>query len=358
MTKISSLQTDVEQPGAAQVAEFLEAHALGRDGFEPNTAATYGHDLQLFFAFALEQYASLNVGQWDERALGEFYVHMRTVLKDDGTKYSPHTIQTYMSAARRYLVWLDAEGRLPRSMSLSRMESVLRERRGKRRTPYRRKRVDPNLPLAVVHYDGIPLPSADTKQARRQRLIVLRNRALMHVLWSTAARIEEVVGLTCNQVQNGLATRVEVVAKGRKSHEVFFDAGAQRAIQAYLRERETQGVHSRWLFVGHRGKPRGHLTRQTAWHIVLEAATAVNLTVKTSPHSIRHYRAQQMLDAGVGPDVVQALLGHADISTTNVVYAAASRETVRQAVAEKGITATEAARQVRARQDEGKAEAG
>jgi site-specific recombinase XerD len=351
------MQSDVQQPGATRVAEFLEAHALGRDGFEPNTAATYSHALHLFFAFALERYDSLDVEQWDERALGDFYVHMRTISKEDGGQYSPHTIQTYVSATRRYLVWLEAEGKLPRSMSLSRMESVLRERRGKGRTPYRRKRVDPNLPLAVVHYDEIPLPSADTRQARRHRLILLRNRVLMHVLWSTAARVEEIVSLTCNQVQNGLASRVDVVAKGRKSHEVFLDTDAQRAIQAYLQERETQGVRSRWLFVGHRGRPRGHLTRQTAWSIVSEAAAEVNLTVKTSPHSIRHYRAQQMLDAGVGPDVVQALLGHADISTTNVVYAAASRETVRQAVAEKAITATEAARQVRDRQDERKTEA-
>lgn len=218
---------------------------------------------------------------------------------------------------------------------------------------YQRRRVDPNLPLAVVYYDGLALPSGDSSSDKMNRLILLRNRALMHVLWSTAARVDEVLQLRCNDVGSGTAKSSTVRAKGRQPHDVFLDEETRSAIRAYLEERKRQDVRSRWLFVGHRtGRPRSPLTRATAWSVVKEAAEAVGLVVPTSPHSIRHYRARQYRRAGVSLETIQDILGHADVTTTGKVYAPTDSAAVRRAVSEHGLSASEAAQQVRTVQEQ------
>jgi site-specific recombinase XerD len=112
-----------------------------------------------------------------------------------------------------------------------------------------------------------------------------------------------------------------------------------RAIQAYLAERQDDCPG---LFISHgRGKGRP-LGRGTVWAVVKEAAQALGLHRKTSPHSFRHYRATQLLNEGMPLESVQAYLGHQDISTTRKVYAHTKTAVLRDQLATFGRSPTEA----------------
>ena len=111
---------------------------------------------------------------------------------------------------------------------------------------------------------------------------------------------------------------MRITGKGGKDRILLLTKDAQNAIAAYCRER---GDKFPGLFISHgrgAGRPLG---RGTLWAVVKHAAKALNLYKGTSPHAFRHFRAQQLLHEGMDLDVLQAYLGHADISTTRRIYA-------------------------------------
>ena len=307
--------------------------------FARNTAATYRHGLTAFLAFVEKAYGAVDVTAVDEDCLAGFY---RWMSSPRGRGYSPRTASVYLAAARRLLEWLEARGELPRDFSLTRALHRLRVHRGRRREGgYHRRPVDDRVPEIVTYYDDLPLPSPDSPEEVRRRLILLRARAVVHTLYATGARVSEIVALTREQVRDGEASEVYVVGKGNYRRILFFDADAQEAIRAYLHERTDRNP---WLFVAHNGRRPGHITRSTVWTIVKEAVKALGLDRRTSPHTFRHYRATQMLNAGMPLESVQAFLGHRNIATTRAVYAETLVATLREQVRRFGVPAREAAR--------------
>lgn len=320
--------------------------------FSPNTAATYHYGLNAFLAFVTAQYGEPDVDRLDDNCLVAFY---RWMTSSRGRGYSDRTAGVYLSAARRFLIWLDAQQRLPSAFSLSRAEHRLAVHLGRRgRRGYQHRPMDERLPEIVTYYDDLPLPSFNSDSAPRskiiqQRLILLRTRALMHVLYATAARISEVITLTRQQVQDGRAEEVLISGKGGRQRILFFSPDARAAIRAYLAERHDRNP---WLFVPHQGKGVGHISRLTAWMAVKHAVRALDLSDATSPHTFRHYRATQLLNNGMPLESVQALLGHTDIGTTRTIYASTHTATLRQQLEEYSISAREAAKALSSQQDE------
>ncbi len=154
----------------------------------------------------------------------------------------------------------------------------------------------------------------------------LRDRALLELLYGTGARISEAVGLAVDDVDRGQAT-VRLAGKGGKERIVPVGSYALRAVEEYLvRARPELAVKSRGgvrggtLFLNVRGGP---LSRQSAWQILRDAAgrTAAGsgeLARSVSPHTLRHSFATHLLDGGADVRVVQELLGHASVTTTQV----------------------------------------
>ncbi|WP_280791018.1 site-specific tyrosine recombinase XerD [Blastococcus sp. TF02A_35] len=148
----------------------------------------------------------------------------------------------------------------------------------------------------------------------------LRDRALLEVLYGTGARISEAVGLAVDDLDRGRST-VRLSGKGGKERVVPVGSYALRAVEEYLvRARPALAANSRAgvrggaLFLNVRGGP---LSRQSAWSILRTAAERAGLG-DVSPHTLRHCFATHLLDGGADVRVVQELLGHASVTTTQV----------------------------------------
>jgi integrase/recombinase XerD len=152
----------------------------------------------------------------------------------------------------------------------------------------------------------------------------LRDRALLEFLYSTGARISEATGLDVDELHLDADPVVRLAGKGGKQRVVPVGSYAVRALEAYLvRARPTLAAASRRasvgpaVFLNARG---GRLTRQGAWGVLRAAAERAGLGPETdvSPHTLRHSFATHMLDGGADIRVVQELLGHASVATTQI----------------------------------------
>ena len=148
--------------------------------------------------------------------------------------------------------------------------------------------------------------------------LALRDRALLEVLYGTGARISEAVGLFVDDLDRS-AGAVVLHGKGGKTRIAPVGSYALRAVDEYLvRARPAlveRGRGSAALFLNARGGP---LSRQSAWSILRAAAERAGLSGDLSPHTLRHSFATHLLDGGADVRVVQELLGHASVTTTQV----------------------------------------
>jgi integrase/recombinase XerD len=160
----------------------------------------------------------------------------------------------------------------------------------------------------------------------------LRDRALLEVLYSTGARISEAVGIDRDDL-DAEARTVLLRGKGGKDRIVPVGRPALTAVEAYLvRARPAlaaRGHGSAALFLNARG---ARLSRQSAWHVLRGAADAAGLTADVSPHTLRHCFATHLLAGGADVRVVQEMLGHASVTTTQV-YTHVTVDTLREVYA-------------------------
>jgi integrase/recombinase XerD len=175
--------------------------------------------------------------------------------------------------------------------------------------------------LSVAQVQAIlDVPARDTE-------LGLRDLALLEVLYGTGARITEAIDLDVDEVTRAVARPVDaeqpaglrVLGKGSKERIVPLGSYARAALEAYLvRSRPTLAARGRGtpaLFLNTRG---GRLSRQSAWTILQSAAERAGIPVPVSPHTLRHSFATHLLDGGADVRVVQELLGHASVTTTQI----------------------------------------
>jgi integrase/recombinase XerD len=162
----------------------------------------------------------------------------------------------------------------------------------------------------------------------------LRDRALLEFLYATGARISEALALTVDDVLDDnlrAATAIRVTGKGNKQRIVPVGSFARDALDAYLTRARpvllsVRGRSTPMVFLGNRGGP---LSRQNAWLILRSAAERANLTRALSPHTLRHSFATHVLSGGADIRVVQELLGHSSVSTTQI-YTKVTIDTLRE----------------------------
>jgi integrase/recombinase XerD len=273
---------------ADPTAEFL-AELQAERGASRNTIAAYRHDLRHFTAFLARRRRDVRGTTADD--LVTYVEHLRAA----GLRTA--SVVRRLSAVRGFLRHLVREGILGRDPT----EHVERPRSA-RSLP---RTLSREVTTALVE-------SPDVEDARG-----LRDRAVLEVLYATGMRASECAGLRLDDV-NVTAGYVVCTGKGRKQRLVPLGAEAAAWVSRYVRDarpRFTKRRDSGHLFVNPRGTA---LSRQSLWIIVRRAATAAGVHRRVSPHVLRHSFASHLLENGADLRSVQAMLGHADIATTEI----------------------------------------
>ena len=270
----------------------------------------------------------------EKRTVAEISVHDLARWIDSLSRKADGTALTYSHGALAVCKFLADRGDLACDLALLRMH--LRD--ALPRAPAGRAPDVPDLRRLVGFYDAEPPPGELGSRAERDRLNSRRNAALLHLLFSTGARISELLALDLDDVHDDdgtISSRTHVVGKGSRRRVVFIRPHAQRALERYLLLRRVVFPKAQALVISH--GPRGaggRLNRVAAWAIVTSAAQTLadwieaegrrreaRLLQETTPHTFRHFVAMWLLNEGAQLSEVAALLGHANTRITEQYYA-------------------------------------
>jgi integrase/recombinase XerD len=281
----------------AQIEEFLRFVAVEK-GYSSHTVSAYRNDLTQFLSYL----AGEGVFSWQD--VGQEHIRNHILyLKQRG--YAPSTVGRKVAAVKSYFHFLVADGVLGDD------PTVLVD------SPS----VDRHLPHPLSREEVTRLLA---EPARSNTPKGLRDRALLELMYATGMRASEVIQLDVDAVDLEDET-VRCVGKGNKERILPIHERARGALETYLesgRPRLLRGRRETALFVNHRGRP---LTRQGLWLIVKEYATAVGIEQDVTPHTLRHSFATHMLDGGAGLRELQQLLGHTNISSTQIYTKVSTR---------------------------------
>jgi integrase/recombinase XerD len=175
----------------------------------------------------------------------------------------------------------------------------------------------PKLPMRLPKAIGIDDMARLIGATEGDDPVLVRDRALLELLYATGTRVSEAVGLDVDDLATGAMVRV--LGKGGKQRLVPVGSYARTAIDAYLTrvrpEWAARGTSTPALFLGPRG---ARLSRQSAWLVIQAAAERAGLSGHVSPHTFRHSFATHLLQGGADVRVVQELLGHSSVATTQL----------------------------------------
>jgi site-specific recombinase XerD len=258
--------------------------------------------------------------------------------------YSRFSQRTYLASVNAFLSYALSQDWLPDSFSLEKARAKLKH--VTRRSAYPIPRPDPALPRLIAAFDAAPLQEGDDEKSRHKRLQALRNKAFVHLLYSSAGRLSEVAALNRKDVADGRRKEAIVRGKGDKERFIFITPEARAAILMYISERKDSFEP---LFISHGRNYGSRFTKMSLWRIVSQQAKKLGMDV--SPHDFRHFRARQMLEQGAPLEAIQEILGHSDIGTTRRVYAHYSKPSIRTIFERTTLTPQEAANSAAA--DEG-----
>ena len=276
-------------------------HLSVERGLAANTLASYRRDLRRYVEFL----ASVGIDDLDavtEATVSDFLIRLR-----EGDERHPPLSAT---SAARTVVAVRGFHRFAVADGLARLDPA-----GGVKPPRPAKRLPKALPLSDVEaiLDAAGAPGT---------MLALRDRALLEVLYGTGARISEAVGLDVDDLDPVEGT-VLLRGKGGKERLVPVGSYARQAVEAYLTQARpgllAEGAARTSvggaLFLNARG---GRLSRQSAWAVLVRAAERAGVTKDVSPHTLRHSFATHLLDGGADVRVVQELLGHASVTTTQI----------------------------------------
>ncbi|MGX7679631.1 site-specific tyrosine recombinase XerD [Jatrophihabitans sp. DSM 45814] len=285
------------QASAAQTIDAYLDHLTVERGSSMNTLTSYRRDLRRYLSF-LTSRGMDSLADVDAMTVGAFLAAMREGDPD-------HPPLSASSAARAVVA---VRGLHKFAYADGQVESdVAREIK----PPSRPRR----LPKAISVEDIERLLDASDFD---QTPLSVRDRALLEFLYGTGARISEAVGLDVDDIDLAGQT-VLLRGKGGKERLVPLGSFAAKALSAYLvRVRPQlvcQGRGTAKVFLNARG---GTLSRQSAWTVLRSSAEKAGLTSAISPHTLRHSFATHLMEGGADVRVVQELLGHASVTTTQI----------------------------------------
>ncbi|WP_054953739.1 site-specific tyrosine recombinase XerD [Flaviflexus massiliensis] len=287
------------------VAAYLNSIAVER-GLSANTLAAYERDLTRYLAY-LETLKITNIERLDDEQTKGFAEYLA------GKDLAKSSRARTLTAVRSFHKFATAEGwtetNPAKELQLPKLDS---------RLP---KPIPIEQVTALIDVAGRSEPPFGP-----------RDRALLEVLYGTGARISEAVGLAVDDLDlEGGAVRL--FGKGRKERVVPLGSYAVEALESYLvrarPELAAKGKGTPSVFLNSLGRS---LSRQSAWSIIQDCASRAGIGSHVSPHTLRHSYATHLLSGGADVRVVQELLGHSSVTTTQI-YTAVSIETLKETFA-------------------------
>ncbi len=277
--------------------QFLNFQRIER-GLSKNSLAAYTRDLERFSSYLIRE--NIEVLGFDETHAENFIVYLHA------EKFALSTSNRILSTLRSFYAYLERD-----HGAYNPMKDVL-----SRKIPLR-------LPKALTISQVTQLIEASVLS---DDIVSLRNKAILELLYSSGARVSEVVGLNLTDVveiksEDSAIRTLKLRGKGGKERVVPMGSYSVKALDDYLVRvrpslvaKNSKGK-SEALFLNQRGS---RISRQSAWQLVVDAAKRVGLDEGISPHVFRHSFATHLLDGGADIRVVQELLGHASVTTTQI----------------------------------------
>ena len=284
-----------------QAIDLFLAHVKIEKGLAPNTVTAYAHDLSQFRQFCAQR------GTNDVAAVTENTV-VDYLLELSRRKLAARSQARMLVAIRGLFKFLRAERHIERDVT-QQIE-----------LPRLPRKLPEVLSLEEVE-QLLAAPDATTVRG-------LRDGAMLELLYSTGLRVSELCGLSLSDL-NLQAGFLSTVGKGRKQRLVPFGDKAKERLERYLTEARPKLARGRVreaVFLTHLGE---RMTRQGFWKLLRRYAVACGISKHLSPHTLRHSFATHLLERGADLRAVQAMLGHADISTTQI-YTHLSRIRLRE----------------------------
>jgi integrase/recombinase XerD len=274
-----------------KIQQFLD-YITAEKGYSQNTLAAYRNDLTQFQTFLKGR-----VGGWDEVTRDTIMDYIMSMKSDQ--EYASSTVARKVAAIKSFFHYMVNSGELADDPTTTLDSPKVRKR----------------LPKAISPEDMEKLLA---EPAQQQSPKALRDRALLEVLYATGLRVTELVSLNVNDVNLASATVRVVRPKDKRERLVPLHERAIAPLQDYLERGRIQLLrdpNQLALFLNHRGR---RLTRQGLWLIVKHYVREVGITEDVTPHTLRHTFAAHLIDKKADLEYVQELLGHANISTTQI----------------------------------------
>jgi integrase/recombinase XerD len=281
------------------LADQFTYHLRVERGLSKNTIESYSRDLARYFDFLEKRNVSPPLASQAE---------LMDYVSSLAGRLSMRSIARNLSALKMFYRFLVSEGKIENNPA--RLLSA----------PKLPRRLPGVLSSEEV---GRLLSQPDPNTGRGKR-----DKAMLELLYATGLRVSELVGLKISNV-NMEAGYVRTVGKGSKERMVPMGAQAMEALRVYMTQGRPAFLKQRstsYLFLNSRGKP---LTRQGFWKIIKRLGLTAGIRKELSPHSLRHSFASHLLEHGADLRSVQIMLGHADISTTQI-YTHVTRERLKQ----------------------------
>ncbi|HXA88442.1 MAG TPA: site-specific tyrosine recombinase XerD [Mycobacterium sp.] len=285
----------------SQLQGYLDHLTIER-GVAANTLSSYRRDLRRYSKH-LSDRGIHDLAKVGEDDVSEFLVALRRGDPDSG-----RVALSAVSAARA-LIAVRGLHRFAAAEGLAELDVA---RAVRPPTPGRR------LPKSLTIDEVLALLEGAGGDSPADGPLTLRNRALLELLYSTGSRISEAVGLDVDDIDTQARSAL-LHGKGGKQRLVPVGRPAVQALDAYLvrgrPELARRGRGTPAIFLNARG---GRLSRQSAWQVLQDAAERAGITSGVSPHMLRHSFATHLLEGGADVRVVQELLGHASVTTTQI----------------------------------------
>jgi integrase/recombinase XerD len=271
-------------------------------GLSTNTIVAYSHDLISFFDFLKRKGVSpVHISQED----------LSSFIAENNTRLSPRSMARCLVSIRMFYRFLVSEGNIE-----SNPARLL------------------GIPKMYQHLpDVLSRDEVDSllKQPNINTALGKRDKAILEILYATGLRVTELIGLKMHNINLEVGS-IRTIGKGSKERIIPMGSKAIDSLKEYLQKgrptflKKDPALAGSYIFLNSRGKP---ITRQGLWKIIKKYALMAGITKSVTPHTVRHSFATHLLEGGADLRSVQIMLGHADISTTQI-YTHVARERLKE----------------------------